>query len=404
MALTDVALRAAKPRDKAYKLTDAGGLYLLVQPSGSRLWQVKYRFAGKQKTYSAGPYPRVSLAEARKKRDAVKDVLARGDDPMVAKRQARASKVEQTRNTFSAVYEEWLAKIEKEGRASATLDKNRWLLRDLAGPHLDHRPMADITALELLDVLRKVEGRGKFETANRLRSICGTVFRYAVATGRAERDVAADLVGALVTNRSKPRAALTEPDGIGRLLRRIDSYEGRGVTRFALQLAPLVFLRPLELRSGEWSEIDEGDALWRVPAHKTKMRREHLVPLSRQALALLRGLRPLTGHTPLLFPATGAPVRPMSENTLRQAILKMGYTKEQMSAHGFRRTASTRLNELGFNPDWIERQLAHADRDAIRGTYNAAEWLEPRRGMMQEWADYLDRLRAGSDDIDDLIG
>lgn len=406
MPLFDSTIRGAKSKDRDYKLTDALGLYVLVRPNGSKLWQMRYRFGGKQKTLSLGTYPQIGLADAREKRDEARRQIALGEDPMAVKREKALALRVAEGATFAAVAQDWLDKITREGRSEATLAKNTWLLRDLVFPFLGNRPIAGIKPIELLDVIQKVERRGKFETAARLRSICGTVFRYAVASGRAERDIAADLKGAITVNRSKPRAAIIDPAEIGRLLARIDSYQGRGVTLFALRLSPLVFLRPIELRTGEWSEIEFDNALWRIPADKMKMRREHLVPLSKQAITLLKDLHPLTGHGRFLFPATGPQERPISENTVRQAILKLGYTKEQMSAHGFRRMASTRLNEMGFNRDWIERQLAHADEDQIRSVYNAAEWLPQRRAMMQEWADYLDGLRAKAIDreVEDLIG
>ena len=400
VSLTDTAIRNARPRAADYKLADGQGLHLLVRANGAKLWQMRYTFAGRERKASLGAYPTIGLSEARRRRDEARRVLAAGHDPVQAKRRERAEAAIRQSNTFGAVAEEWLGKLAREGRAPATLAKNTWLLAALAGPHLGHRPIAEITPAELLAVLRKVEARGKLETANRLRSIVGTVFRYAVATTRAERDIAADLIGALARTRSTPRAALLEPEAIGELLRRIDAYNGRGVTVFALKLSPLVFLRPVEVRMAEWGEIDWPARVWRVPGERMKRRVAHLVPLSRQALAVLQALRPLTGHSRYLFPATGREARPISENTVRQAILRMGYAKEEMSAHGFRRMASTRLNEAGFNPDWIERQLAHVSDDEVRGAYNAAQWMDGRREMMQWWADALDRWREGPD----LIG
>lgn len=400
MPLTDTAIRNARPRGSDYKLADGQGLHLLVRANGAKLWQMRYRFAGRERKASFGNYPAVSLAEARARRDEARRTLAGGDDPVNAARRARTEATLRQTSTFAAVADEWLEKSRREGRASSTLAKNAWLLRDLAGPNIGHRPIAEITAAEVLAVLRKVEARGKLETAGRLHSIIGTLMRYAVVTQRAERDIAADLVGALTRNRSTPRAALLQPDEIGELLRRIDAYQGRGVTVFALKLSALVFLRPGEVRMAEWSEIDWQGRLWRVPGERMKRRVPHLVPLSRQAVTLLKALHPLTGHGRLLFPAVGQPPRPISENTVRQAILRMGYAREEMSAHGFRRMASTRLNEAGFNPDWIERQLAHVSDDEIRGVYNAAEWLPQRREMMQWWADTLGRLRTE----EDLIG
>lgn len=405
MPLTDTAIRNAKSAERDYKMTDAGGLYVLVRQSGSKLWQLRYRFAGKQKTLSVGQYPGVTLSDAREAREEAKKKLRAGTDPSHAKKVDRINAEVAAAATFKVVAEEWLAKRVREGKAAATLAKNIWLLRDQTYPYIGSRPIAAVTAPELLDVLRKVEGRGLFETATRLRSVCGQVFRYAIATGRAERDPSADLRGALTSVKPKRRAALLKPEQIKPLLRDMHAYTGRGVTIFALRLAPLVFVRPLELRSAEWAEFDERDALWRLPPEKLKMRREHLVPLAKQALAILRELRPVTGRGKYLFPSVRSLARPMSENTVNAALRRLGYDKDEMTGHGFRRTASTRLNEMGFNRDWIERQLAHADENEIRDIYNAAEWLPQRRKMMQAWADYLDGLRlAPPDDVEELIG
>lgn len=405
MPLTDTALRNAKPRDRDYKLTDAGGLYALVRANGSKLWQMRYRFAGKQRTLSIGAYPDVPLAQARAKRDAAKAQLRAGQDPSHAKKIERIAAEVAAATTFEAVADEWLAKLKREGKSAATISKNTWLLRGLAYPHIGKRPISALTAPELLDVLRKAERRGLFETATRQRGVFGQVFRYAIATHRVERDLSQDLRGALTFVSSKRRAALLRPEQVGPLLRDLDAYQGRGVTGFALRLAPMVFVRPIELRTAEWAEFHEADALWRLPPEKLKMRREHLVPLPRQALALLRELRPLTGLGKYLFPSVRSLARPMSENTVNAALRRLGYEKDEMTGHGFRRMASTLLNERGFNPDWIERQLAHADENEIRDIYNAAEWLSQRREMMQAWADYLDELRGASvDEIDALIG
>jgi integrase len=390
--LTNTRVRKAKPSLRAIKLSDAAGLHLLIQPHGSKLWRLAYRFAGKQKTLAIGVYPTVTLQEAREGRDAAKRLLASGIDPSVQRRLDK--KAVGTGNTFRAIAEEVVAKLEKEGRADATLNKRRWLL-EFAYPSLGDRPIGEITALELLSVLRPIEARGRYETARRLRSTCGTVFRYAIATGRAEGDPSADLRGALTLPKVNHRAAIVDPASIGALLRAIEGYEGHLVTKAALRLAPLVFVRPGELRRAEWSEFVFGPAEWRIAAEKMKMRRPHRVPLSRQALSILRDLQEVTGDGRWLFPSLRGARRPMSENTLNAALRRLGYGADEMTAHGFRSMASTRLNEMGrWNPDAIERQLAHQETDDVRRAYiHAAEyWLE-RIKMMQEWADYLDELR-----------
>jgi len=352
-----------------------------------------YRFAGKQKTLAIGVYPTVSLQEAREKRDAAKRLLAKGIDPSTQRRLERQA-ARMPGSSFKAVAEELIVKLEREGRADATLTKKRWLLQ-FAFPSVGHRPIAEITAPELLSILRRVEERGCYETARRLRSTFGTVFRYAIATGRAERDPAADLRGALVSPKVVHRAAIVDPASIGALLRAIEDYAGHPLTKVALRLAPLVFVRPGELRRAEWSEFDLEAAEWRIPAAKMKMRRPHRVPLARQALAIISDLQAMTGNGCWLFPSVRSISRPMSENTLNAALRRLGYGSDEMTTHGFRSMASTRLNEMGrWNPDAIERQLAHQEPDDTRGPYiHAAEyWLE-RVHMMQAWANYLEELR-----------
>jgi integrase len=334
----------------------------------------------------------VSLQEARERREAAKRLLAKGIDPSTQRRLDKQAVG--TSNTFKAVAEEVLAKLEKEGRADVTLTKQRWLL-EFVYPSLGDCPIAEIAAPELLSVIRRVEARGRYETARRLRSTCGTVFRYAIATGRAERDPSADLRGALTSPKVKHRSAIVDPAGIGALLRATEGYDGHPLTKAALRLAPLVFVRPGELRRAEWSEFDLEAGEWRIPAAKMKMRRSHRVPLSRQALAILQDLQVITGGGRWLFPSTRSVSRPMSENTLNAALRRLGYGPDEMTTHGFRSTASTRLNEMGrWNPDAIERQLAHQEPDDVRRAYtHAAEYWPERVKMMQEWADYLDELR-----------
>jgi len=390
--LNDTRVRTTKPCQRPIKLSDSGGLYLLIAPHGSKLWRLAYRFGGKQKTLAIGAYPTVTLKAARDKREEAKRLLANGIDPSTQRRLDK--QLTSTGNTFKAVAEEVLAKLEKEGRADVTLTKKRWLL-DFAFPAFGDRPIAKITALEVLSVLRRVEARGRYETARRLRSTCGMVFRYAIATGRAERDPSADLRGALTSPKVNHRAAIVDPVGIGALLRAIDGYAGLLTTKAALRLAPFVFVRPGELRYAEWAEFDLAAAEWRIPSAKMKMRRPHRVPLSRQALDVLRNLQPISGGGRFLFPSVRSTVRPMSENTLNAALRRLGYGTDEMTAHGFRATASTRLNEMsGWNPDAIERQLAHQEQDDVRRAYvHAAEYWPERVKMMQAWADYLDELR-----------
>jgi len=390
--LTDAHVRNAKPRTRPIKLSDAGGLHLLIQPHGSKLWRMAYRFVGKQRTLALGIYPTVGLQEARAQRDAAKRLLAKGIDPSDQRRLDKQTAA--TGNTFKAVAEEVLEKLQREGRAPRTLKKVRWLL-DFAYPSIGERRVAEITAPELLSVLRKVEGRGRYETARRLRSTCGVVFRYAIATGRAERDPSADLRGALTAPKVNHRSAIVDPMAIGALLRAIEGFDGQPTTKAALRLAPLLFVRPGELRHAEWSEIDFAAGEWRITAAKMKMRRPHRVPLSRQALTIIRELQTISGGGRWLFPSVRSVARPISENTMNAALRRLGYGPEEMTTHGFRAMASTRLNEMGrWNPDAIERQLAHQEVDDVRRAYtHAAEYWPERVKMMQVWANYLDKLR-----------
>jgi integrase len=397
MQFTDKTARNAKGRGAPYKLFDGGGLYLLVRPDGARYWRMDYRHAGKRRTLALGVYPSVTLAAAREQRDAAKSQLASGIDPSARRKHERLQVKIGAGNTFRIVADEWVAKQEREGRAIPTLNKTRWLL-GFAFSVIGDRPVAEITAPELLAVLRKVEARGRYETARRLRSTCGQVFRYAIATGRAERDPSGDLRGALTAPRMKHRAAVIEPRSIGALLRAIDGFDGQVTTVAALKLAAILFVRPGELRSAEWVEFDLDAAEWKIPAEKAKMRRVHRVPLSRQALTILRDLHSVTGSGRFLFPSVRTVRRPMSENTLNAALRRLGYTKDEATAHGFRSTAAVRLNEMGrWNPDAIERQLAHQENNSVRRAYtHGAEYWKERCEMMQVWADYLDQLREGA--------
>ncbi len=391
--LTHAALRSAKPTQKPYKLSDGGGLYLLVNPNGASWWRFKYQFENREKLLSLGVYPRVTLQQARTLRDEARKTLASGVDPS-AKRQAEKSS---TANTFEAVAREWLALQEKK-LAPATYAKAVWTLETLVCPYIGGRPIAKLGATDVLKVLKRIEGRGIHETAHRTRQRCSQVFRYAVQTERAAHDVTADLRGALAPVVSEHHAAITEPARIGELLRAIDGYTGHTGTAYALKLAPLLFVRPGELRHAEWTEfeLDGYEPQWRIPAEKMKMREQHLVPLSKQAIALLRELQPATGRGPYVFPSLRSRSRPMSNNTVNAALRRLGYTSEEMTGQGFRSLASTCLNEQGYHPDLIELQLAHAERNKVRAAYNKAQRLPERRKMMQSWSDYLDHLRVAA--------
>ncbi len=389
--LTDTELKRLKPREKPYKLADERGLYVMVMPDGALWWRFRYGYAGREKLISFGTYPDTSLKLARQKRDTARSELAAGIDPS-AKRQAE--KLARA-DTFEAVAREWLA-LREEKLAENTLDKATWTFETFVFPHIGSRPIGQIVPADLLKLLRRIESRGKHETAHRTRQRCSQVFRFAVASGRASRDPAADLKGALAPVKVESHAAIVEPKRIGELLRAIDGYQGQPAAMAALKLAPLVFVRPGELRGAEWSEFDLEAGEWRIPANRMKMREPHLVPLSSQAIAILKELQKHTSERRLLFPSLRSKDRPMSDNTLNAALRRLGYAGDEHTAHGFRSTASTRLNELGFPPDVIELQLAHAERNKVRAAYNRAERLDERRKMMQAWADYLDGLKSGA--------
>jgi integrase len=394
--LTNTAIRAVKPHTKPYKRSDGGGLYLLVAPTGSLWWRLKYRYEGREKLLSLGVYPHVSLLQARSQRDEAKKAIANGVDPS-AKRRAEKSA---TANTFEAIAREWLA-LQEEKLAPTTFVKAVRTLETLVFPYIGSRPIAQLGATDVLKVLKRIEGRGIHETAHRTRQRCSQVFRYAVQTERAARDVTSDLRGALSPVVSEHHPAITEPARIGELLRAIDGYTGHIVTAYALKLAPLLFVRPGELRHAEWLEfdLDGHEPHWRIPAGKMKMGEQHGVPLSKQALVLLRELHLLTGRGQRVFPSLRSGSRPMSENTVNAALRRLGYASAEMTGHGFRALASTNLNEQGYHPDLIELQLAHAERNKVRAAYNKAQRLPERRKMMQSWADYLDKLREGGNII-----
>ncbi len=397
MPLTDVQIKAAKPREKPYKLSDGGWLFLLVNPSESKLWRVAYRFAGKEKLLALGSYPEVSLKDARAKRDEARALLASSIDPGEQKKVEKLARVSAAGITFKLVAMDYSDKLQREGRAPATLAKIEWLL-SLVLPKIGERPIGQITAAEILAALKAIEARGNLETAKRLRATIGAVFRYAIATARAETDPTAVLKGALVAPKTKHRAAITDPVALGAFLRSLDAFDGQPETVAALKLLPLVFTRPGELRLAEWVEFDLNKAVWTIPASRTKMRREHQVPLPRQALAILEGLKELTGGGWLVFPGVRSKDRPISENTMNASMRRMGFTQEQVTAHGFRATASTLLNESGkFSADAIERALAHQDPDPVRRAYARGAFWAERVEMAQWWADYLDRLKKGGE-------
>lgn len=398
MPLTDTAIRNAKPKERPYKVADEKGLYLEVSPAGGKWWRFKYRYLDREKRLSLGTYPDVPLARAREKRDDARRLLADGIDPSEHRKVTKAMKAERAANSFEAVAREWFAK-HSPGWAPSHSDNLRARLENDVYPWIGGRPIGEITAPELLAMLRRIEGRGAIETAHRVRGDCGRVLRYAIATGRAERDSAADLRGALPPVRPKHLAALTDPKEVGALMRAIDAYQGGFVVRCALRLAPLVFVRPGELRQAQWTDVDLDAAEWRYSVSKTQHSgvSQHIVPLSRQALAILREIHPLTGHGRYVFPSNRGQGRPMSENTIRVALLAIGYGGEVMTGHGFRATARTLLDEaLGYPPHLIEHQLAHAVRDPLGRSYNRTTHLDERRAMMQRWADYLDGLKEGA--------
>lgn len=394
MPLTDTAIRNAKPGEKPLKLTDEKGLFLLIAPAGGKWWRFRYRFGGVHKMLSMGVYPDVSLKSARERRDDARRLLAEGIDPGEHRKATKIMKAERAANSFEAVAREWFAKYSPTWAAGHADKIIRRLERDLF-PWVGGRPIAEITAPDLLAVLRRIEERGAVETAHRAKQNAGQVFRYAIATGRAERDPSADLRGALTPWKPQHYPAITDPKEIAPLLRAIDGFTGTLPVKSALMLAPMLLVRPGELRQAEWSEFDLDEATWNIPAEKMKTRVAHLVPLPRQAVESLRALHPLTGHNRFVFPGVRDHAHPMSENTVNMALRRMGYPKEVMTGHGFRAMARTVLDEiLGFRPDWIEHQLAHAVRDPNGRAYNRTAHLKQRREMLQAWADYLDALKV----------
>lgn len=392
--LTTTQIRALKPERRPYKVADGDGLYLLVQPSGALLWRFRYKVLGSDRKLSLGSFPDVSLHDARRKRDEARGCLTDGIDPVEEKRQRRLEAELAAKTTFELVAEEYIQKMQREGKSPATVKKARWFLELLAG--IGKRPIASVTPHELLDVLKRVERRGHHETAVRLRSFAGRVFRYGFATLRTDHNPADILRGALTVPQVKHHAAIVEPTKVGELLRAIEDYNGRPETLFALKLAPHVFLRPGELRQAKWEEIDFADKVWRVPPERMKMKQPHAVPLSRQSLYLLQELRAQARTSEFLFPALHTTQRPICENTLNVALRRLGYGHDDMTSHGFRAMASTLLNESGlWHPDAIERALAHGERNKVRAAYHRGAHWDERVRMAQWWSDYLDRLRIG---------
>lgn len=391
MKLTDIAAKNAVAKEKQYTIFDGEGLFLLVMPSGSKLWRWKYRTGGVERRISLGSYPKVSLKAARAARDEHQAQLRKGVDPAATKK-AQKDEERVKGETFALLAEEWFARY-KHTWAPNTAETIISRLRKDIFPFIGARAIREITAPELLTVIRRIEARGAVETARRDLQKCGQILRYAIATGRADRNVAADLQGAVAPPKKRHFASIHEPEEIGALLRAIDGYQGSLITRCALKLAPLTFVRPGELRHAEWTEINLEVAEWRIPAARMKMREKHIVPLSSQAVAVLQELHPLTGSGRYVFPGERSRERPMSENTVLAALRRLGYEKGEMTGHGFRSMASTILHEQGWPSDVVERQLAHGDRNKIRAAYNFAQHLDKRREMMQVWADYLDQLR-----------
>lgn len=391
--LTDTAIRKAKPADKPQRMFDGGGLYLEVSPAGGKLWRLKYRFNGKEKRLALGSYPDTGLADAREKRDVARKLLAADIDPGEHRKAEKAAGEERAANSFEVIAREWMGRQTWVDGYRVKLESR--MANDVY-PYIGKRPVAELSAPEFLQVGRRIEERGAVESAHRALQVCGQVIRYAIATGRAEHNPVADLRGALASPEVRHHAAITDPRELGSLLRAIEGYSGDVTTRAALKLSALLFVRPGELRHAEWAEIDLVACEWNIPAGKMKMRQPHLVPLCEQAVATLRELHQLTGRGQYVFPGGRSPRRPMSNNAINAALRRMGYGTDTMTAHGFRATARTILDEvLGCRVDYIEHQLAHAVKDPNGRAYNRTAHLPERRKMMQGWADYLDSLRIG---------
>ncbi len=393
MPLTQFAIVKALATDKPLMLSDGFGLHLLVQPNGSKLWRFRYRFGGRQKMLAFGAFPTVSLAVAREKRDEARKLVANGTDPSVKRKLDKVAAATARQNTFGAVAAEYLAHMEANGASESTMSKNRWMLEDLASP-LANRPIAEIVAAEILIILKRIEKSGRRETARRLRGVIGSVFRHAIVTLRATTDPTLALRGALLRVHVTHRAAITDEKQLGTLMSAIDDYDGWPTIRAALQLLALTMTRPGDIRGMRRSEINFERAVWRIPADRMKMRRPHDVPLSTQAVAILKEVWPLSDYGELVLPSIRSPKKILSEGAMVSALRRMGYARDEMTPHGFRSAASTILNERGVNPDVIEAALAHQDRDDIRRAYNRATYWPERIKLMQAWADMLDEFKA----------
>lgn len=395
--LTDTALRKAMPGDKPIRIFDGGGLYVEVSPAGGKWWRFKYRFEGKEKRLSLGVYPDISLKDARERRDAARKLLAQGVDPSEHRKASKSARADRAANSFEVVTREWFAKYSPNWAENHSGRIIRRFERDIF-PWLGGRPIAELSAPEILAVVRRIEGRGALETAHRALGTIGQVFRYAVSTGRIASNPTRDLRGALPPVKGEHFAAVTEPKRVAELLRMMDAYQGTFTVNCALRLAPLVFVRPGELRNAEWAHINLETAEWRYDINKTET--QHIVPLSTQAVSILRELHGLTGSSRYVFPSARSWQRPMSDNAILAAMRRMGIGKDEMSGHGFRAMARTILDEvLGVRPDLIEHQLAHAVRDPNGRAYNRTAHLPARRKMMQQWANYLDKLKGGAEVI-----
>lgn len=389
MPLTNISCKAAIPSEKPRKMADTNGLYLEIMPNGSKYWRLKYRFAGKEKRLAIGVYPEVSLSEAREKREKARKLLAENIDPSEAKKENKRQNILKNENTFEAIAREWHENQKPSWTPKHAHNVMKRLGADIF-PSLSMRPIAEITAPELLSTIRLIEKRGAIDIAHRALQTCGQIFRYAIVTGKAERDVSADLRGALKT-RKKVHHASIQASELPEFLENLDKYDGHLQTKLALKLLLLTFVRTTELRAAQWSEINIEASEWRIPAERMKMRQLHIVPLSKQSITVLEELKKINGHSPFVFPNRANPQKCMSENTVLYALYRMGY-HSRATGHGFRSTASTILNETGFRPDVIERQLAHSERNKVRASYNHAEYLAERRKMMQHWGDYLEGI------------
>lgn len=402
MALTALEVSKSKAADKPQRLADGGNMYLLIQPNGAKYWRLDYRLAGKRKTLAIGVYPDMSLSDAREQREQARKLIANGVDPVAVKQAQKTSTIENVENSFEVIAREWFVRHApnwKENHSSKIIAR---LEKDVF-PWIGNRPIADIAAPALLAAIRKIEARGALETAHRALACCGQVFRYAVATGRAERDPTGDLRGALPpVKKEKHFAAITNPKKVGELMRDIEGYQGSYIVKGAFKLSPLLFVRPGELRKMEWAELDLDKAEWIIPADKMKMGVTHIVPLAKQAVAVLREMLPLTGRSRYVFHGERDHDRPMSDNAIRSALRRMGWANDEMTPHGFRAMASTILDNMGYKQEWLERQLAHEEPNKIKAAYKREAWrmyLPERTAMMQAWADYLDKLKTGAEVI-----